>query len=210
MKKFFASAFLATAVVGCGGEIDTEVGQPAVEIETEKFRLSMKTKFHTEGELVKFMTASASVVTVESEFYRGKPWVAMVFEPGAEPGVDLPLHHEWGVVPDNLEFDYSPDMDFEPGAYDMVAMIYAGTEVTPEMISGSVLDLPFPANKDVTTFTLDQSSIKEKDPDFAPGMIRVNLGTTNTGVVCENRWSTEEHSEEERFASFTNTYLILP
>ena len=130
MKKFFASAFLATAVVGCGGEIDAEVGQPTVEIETEKFRLSMKTKFHTEGELVKFMTASASVVTVEADFYRGKPWVAMVFEAGAEPGVDLPLHYEWGTVPDELEFDYTPGMDFEPGAYDMVAMVYAGTEMT--------------------------------------------------------------------------------
>ena len=200
---------LASVLFACGGEM-VDGGMEPAPIETKGYKLTLKTKFNPEGEMINFMTASASVITVESEFYRGKPWIGMLFEAGAEPGVDLPIHHAWGTVPDSLEFDYSPDIELEPGAYEMVSIVYAGTQMTPELMHGNPLELPFPSQKDVTTFTLDQSVVLEGDPDFAPGMIRVNLGEEDASVDCQNRWSTEEHDMEYRLQSFTNTYLILP
>lgn len=205
----FVTSCLTGFMFACGGEV-LDGGMASPPIETQTYRLTMKTKFVPEGDAIRFMTASASVITVESDFYRGKPWVGLLFEAGAEPGVDEPIHHEWGTVPDSLEFEYAPDLELEPGAYEFVSIVYAGTPMTSEIMDGSPLDFPFPSNKDVTTFTLDQSVVREGDPDFAPGMIRVNLDDKDTSVDCQNRWSTEEDTMDVRTQSFRNTYLILP
>ena len=184
---------------------------PDMMLGTDGYQLTLHTVFTPdENDELKFNTASASVIAVPADFYRGKPWVGMLFALGAEPGVDEPIHSEWGVVPDNLDFDYTPNILLPPNGYDMVMIIYAGTDLDDDIREQDILDLPFPTNQDVTSFTIDRSMIREGDPDFAPGMIRAYIDDQNVEVELANKWSTEEHSVEERTESFTNTYLLVP
>src|SRR5690606_1173124 len=98
----------------------------------------------------------------------GKPFYAATFEAGFSSGNDLPLYEQWGTVPESLSIDVvNPPLYQDDAAYDVVFVVYVNTEAGPGA------EPPAAIAGDLATFTIDQSVIRDGDPQIVPGVVRV-------------------------------------
>ena len=205
--------FSVVAMLACGAS-DGSTPKPSADAGGEPdaaplaHRLTLRVSMHTDGEQLPFITASSSVAMSEATYYTAKPWALRVYEAGADPGTDRPIYEKWGVVPDDLALEITPERTFPDGPYDVVFVLFATTKITDAERSGArrVANL---ASGDVSSFTTDHSEVRSGDPDFlgTNGLIRVNVEGADATLSLENRTSSIDDPPEVRRASFVNTLL---
>ena len=155
-----------------------------------------------DGELVPFITPTGDVVEVAREDLIGKPYVVAVFAAGFGSGVDLPLHTEWGFVPDSLEIEYASPARFAVGPYDLSLIVYTLTDITDELREEPFA--PIPMTGELSAFTISQAEVREGDPELTNGVIRMNLDGDDVHVALENR------VELPISSAFVDTIMAVP
>jgi hypothetical protein len=156
-----------------------------------------------DGETLTFLTPALSTFSMAVSNVAGKPYYVALFTGGFDQGVDLDLHHEWGIVPDDLHITYASPRRFFSGPYDVSVIVYTQTEITDairEDFYGVV-----PKSGELSAFTLSQDRVKPGDPKFSNGVIRVNVEDGDGEFRLENR-----NDPADIGASLTDTVLTVP
>jgi len=172
--------------------------------------LTLNAKFVVDGGQVAFMTPSIVVTKVPVDTLVGKHYVIGVYPAGFSPGNDPALDSMWGIVPESLEISYTTPATYKDGPYDIVLVVYRGTEITPDIISKPVQFAPPAQNGDLATFSIEVSVVHMGDPKPPAGVIRVNVAGADASLSVENRWPMDPKDMMQVAQAFTNTVLLLP
>lgn len=155
------------------------------------------------GASVTFLTPALSTYTTTASDIAGKPYYVATFPGGFDQGVDLDLHHEWGVVPDDLRVRYVSPPKFLDGPYDVAFIVYTKTEITK-----AVRDDFFtvaPKSGELSGFTLSHDRVRPGDPTFGNGVVRINVEGADGAAELRNR-----HDPKDVGGSLTDTVLTVP
>jgi hypothetical protein len=133
----------------------------------------------------------------------GRPYYVATFTGGFDQGVDLDLHHEWGVVPEDLRVEYVSPKQFENGPYDVVFIVYTQTEIT-DAIRKDIYAV-VPRSQELSAFTLSQDRVKPGDPKFSNGAVRVNVEDADAVLELDNK-----HDTSNIGGSLVDTVLTVP
>jgi hypothetical protein len=155
------------------------------------------------GANLTFLTPALSLFTMPAADVAGKPYYAATFPGGFDQGVDLDLHHEWGVVPDDLHVRYVTPPKFLDGPYDVAFIVYTKTEIT-QAIRDDFFTVA-PKAGELSAFTLSHDRIRPGDPSFGNGVVRVNVEGADGTVELRNR-----HSSNGGLSPLTDTVLTVP
>jgi hypothetical protein len=156
-----------------------------------------------DGETLTFLTPALSTFSMPASKVAGRPYLVALFTGGFDQGVDLDLHHEWGIVPDDLRISYTSPRKFFNGPYDVSVIVYTETEITDEIRADFYGVVP--RSGELSAFTLSQDRVKPGDPKFSNGVIRVNVEDADGECRLENR-----HDPKDVGASLTDTVLTVP
>ena len=156
----------------------------------------------TDGQ-VAFLTASGSIVEHPQAYIAGKTFYAAVFDGGFAQGLDLPLAEHWGTVPDDLSIAATFDVTLPDGPYDVSLIVYTETAIDPATTDPE--SVPIPVAGELSAFTLSQDEIRDGDPSFANGVVRVNVAGSDATVTLSNRADPDDIG-----ASFVDTILVVP
>jgi hypothetical protein len=192
----------AAWVLGCTS--DGAAAPPADEPEGDyAIRADVHLVPDEDGETLTFLTPALSTFSMAASNVAGKPYYVALFTGGFDQGVDLDLHHEWGIVPDDLHISYTSPRKFFSGPYDVSVIVYTETEITDAIrqdFYGVV-----PKSGELSAFTLSQDRVRPGDPKFSNGVIRVNVEDADGEFLLENR-----NDPADIGASLTDTVLTVP
>lgn len=188
------SAVIAAGTLACGPAADAD-----------DHAITMEVRLNPNGDQVGFVSPAGSVIETPVADIVGKPYFAAIFEAGFSSGNDLPLYEEWGTMPADLDVDIAAPPQFEDGAaYDMVFVVY----VTSDVMIGD--EPPAAINGDLATFTIDQSVIREGDPQIVPGVVRIVIDGENAIKRVENRLPEDPDDSASFTEAMTDTIMIVP
>lgn len=202
MSTFLRSlplAALALTTLACASSPDdTDAAEDA-------HALTLEVRLAPAGEVLQFISPAGSVIETPVADIVGKPYYSATFEAGFSSGNDLPLHEEWGIVPEDLDVDIvNPAIYEDDAAYDVVFVVYVNTEAGPGA------EPPAAKAGDLATFTIDQSVIREGDPQIVPGVVRVVIEGEDAVKRVENRVPSDLEDSAELTAAMTDTVMIVP
>ena len=167
--------------------------------------ITLEVRLEPAGDQLQFVSPAGSIIETPVADIVGKPWYCATFEAGFSSGNDLPLYEEWGTVPESLSVDIAnPAMYAGDAAYDVVFVVYVNSEAGPDM------EPPAAVNGDLATFTIDQSVIREGDPQIVPGVVRVVVGEEDAVKRVENRIPEDLENSDDFRAAMTDTVMIVP
>lgn len=166
-------------------------------------RLSVQLKPDADGETLTFLTPALSTFSMSRAAVVGRPYYVAMFTGGFDQGVDLDLHHEWGVVPEDLRVEYVSPARFENGPYDVAFIVYTQTEIT-DAIRKDIYTV-VPRSQELSAFTLSQDRVKPGDPKFSNGVVRVNVEDADAVLDLDNK-----HDTSDIGGSLVDTVLTVP
>jgi len=183
------------------GSTDGSTGEDSTSEATSHIHLEAP-MVAIDGQLA-FLTAAGSIVEHPQAYVAGKTFYAAVFEGGFAQGLDLPLAVHWGTVPDDLSITATFDVAVPDGPYDVSLIVYTETPIDPA--STDLDSVPIPVAGELSAFTLSQDEIRDGDPSFANGVVRVNVAGADATVTLTNRADPEDIG-----GSFVDTILVVP
>jgi hypothetical protein len=194
----------AAALLLAGCSSDGAVA-PSVVVPTGDYTIRADVQLRPDegGETLTFLTPALSTFSMPASSVAGKPYYVALFTGGFDQGVDLDLHHEWGIVPDDLHIEYESPREFFNGPYDVSVIVYTETEITDAIrkdFYGVV-----PKSGELSAFTLSQERVRPGDPKFSNGVIRVNVEDADGECRLENR-----NDPADIGSSLTDTVLTVP
>lgn len=154
------------------------------------------------GTELTFLTPALSQFTMPAADVIGKPYYTAVFNGGFDQGVDLDLLHAWGTVPEDLHVTYTSPAVLADGPYDVAFIVYTQTIIT-EAIREDYFTVA-PKAGELSGFSLSQDRVRDGDPPFTNGVVRVNVDGADGELFLENRHSSDV------LASLTDTVLTVP
>ncbi len=167
--------------------------------------LSFKASFNqtTEPGKMNFLTPSAGMLQLVPTDLIGKPYVISVFEGGFNQGVDYDLQRHWGVIPSDMNVEFTFPEQMKPGPYDVSFIVYTDSVITD---ADKKMEFPpVPHAGELSAFTLSQDQVLEGDPSFSNGVIRVNLTGCGSSLSISNK-----ADEDDLLNSFNDTILVVP
>ena len=189
------------AFTGCGDETQTtESNTHAVN-----FRADLRTD---DNGMLPFMTPGATPIRIDTSEVVGKPFYMAIFDAGFVPGVDAPLHYQWGTIDASRTVDWTTPADLPDGPYDVLFVVYRVTEVPADAVGDPMAVAAI--NGDLATFTISEQDIREGDPPLTAGVLRVNIEGEDAVKTTENRWADDLSDIEAGTAAFTDTILFVP
>lgn len=173
--------------------------------EPEGHAITLEVRLTAVDDQLRFVSPAGSVIETPVADVVGKPYYSATFEAGFSSGNDLPLYEEWGTVPDSLSVDIvNPGIYADDAAYDVVFVVYVNTEAGPES------DPPAAVAGDLATFTIDQTVIRDGDPNIVPGVVRVVIEGEDAVKRVENRTPDDPGDSMQLTAAMTDTVMIVP
>jgi len=160
------------------------------------------------GELA-FLSPSATIATHAPADVIGKPYYVGVFPAGFSSGNDPALWQRWGTVPASLAITETTSPDFEPGAYDMVLVLYTNSPISPAQLAFEATP-PAAAGGDLASFNLSSADVLPGDPDQALGTLRMNVIDGDVRMEIANRTPADLADRDQTVAAFEHTVLIIP
>jgi hypothetical protein len=160
------------------------------------------------GETLTVLNPAASPSVLDVSGVVGKPYYAALFEGGFDQGVDLDLHHEWGTIPEGLVIDYQSPPGYTDGPYDVAFIVYTDTEITDAVREDLIP--PTPHAGELSAFSLSQDRVKDGDPGFGAGVIRVNVEHADASVTLENRVPADVTDGAAVAEALADTILAVP
>lgn len=201
-------AALAALLCACpaddGPDCDAGADDP---VALDGHRLRVRMRLHADPEGVSFLTPAASVFALPEDDIVAKPYYVGVFAGGLDQGVDLSLHHAWGVVSDDLEIVYETPPMLADGPYDVALIVYTQNPVSDETMASEFAQVPLAG--ELSAFTLSQDEVREGDPGFPNGVVRVNIEGADAELVLENRVPDMDRGIGV-LKAFTNTIVTVP
>lgn len=171
----------------------------------EGYAITLEVRLTPAGDQVRFVSPAGSVIETPVADVVGKPFYSATFEAGFSSGNDLPLHEQWGTVPESLAVDIvNPAMFDDDAAYDVVFVVYVNTDAGPES------EPPAAVAGDLATFTIDQTILREGDPQIVPGVVRVVIEGEDAIKRVENRVPEDPSVSDQLVAAMTDTVMIVP
>ena len=195
------AALAASAAAGCASDDGDERGSPALN--RHAVRLSVRLRPDADGETLTFLTPALSTFSMPRASVVGKPYYVATFTGGFDQGVDLDLHHAWGVVPEDLHVEYVSPAKFDNGPYDVAFIVYTQTEIT-EAIRKDYFTV-VPRSGELSAFTLSQDRVRPGDPKFSNGVVRVNVEDADAELELDNK-----HDTTDIGGSLVDTVLTVP
>jgi hypothetical protein len=194
------AALVAAGSAGCSSDDATE-GTPTAK--GHAVRLSVRLRPEADGETLTFLTPALSLFSMARGSVVGRPYYVATFTGGFDQGVDLDLHHEWGVVPEDLHVQYVSPAKFANGPYDVAFIVYTQTEITDAIRKDYFTVVP--RSGELSAFTLSQDRVKPGDPKFSNGVVRVNVEDADAELELDNK-----HDSTNIGGSLVDTVLTVP
>ena len=190
--------------LGCDAS-ESETSNPTNNTFSINFIANLKTD---DDGMLSFMTPGATRVQVERSSAVGKPYHIAVFRAGFVPGLDEPLHYQWGTLDESLTVDWTTPADLVDGPYDVVFILYRETEITEEIVDAPIAIAAI--DGDLATFTISTDDILDGDPPLTAGVLRININGDHALKVAENRWVDDLSDSTTSTQVFTDTILLIP
>ena len=152
---------------------------------------------------VPFVTPSGSIVEHPRDFLVGKPYLAAVFDGGFAQGVDEPIDHVWGTVPEDLVVDIELGQALSEGPYDVAFIVY--TETTIDAAAMESAFAPIPVAGELSAFTASVDEVLEGDPPISNGVLRANIVDADAAIDISNKTN-----PDDLFDSLVDTILVVP
>lgn len=202
-RRSFTRSLLVALALATSSSLGLLACSPAAE--PEGHALTLEVRLTPTGDQLRFVSPAGSVIETPIADIVGKPFYAATFEAGFSSGNDLPLFEQWGTVPESLSIDIvNPPVYDDDAAYDVVFVVYVNTEAGPGA------EPPAAIAGDLATFTIDQSVIRDGDPQIVPGVVRVVIEGGDAVKRVENRVPDQLGDSGQLTAAMTDTVMIVP
>jgi hypothetical protein len=195
------AALAVAGALGCAS--DDGQGRNSPALNGHAVRLSVRLQPDADGETLTFLTPALSTFSMARASVAGRPYYVATFTGGFDQGVDLDLHHEWGVVPDDLHVQYVSPAKFDNGPYDVAFIVYTQTEITDAIRKDYFTVVP--RSGELSAFTLSQDRVRPGDPKFSNGVVRVNVEDADAVLELDNK-----HDTTDIGGSLVDTVLTVP
>jgi hypothetical protein len=203
----FAHPFLGCILLG-GLGCSTDGSDTAEVDAAPTYSLALTATIESNEGIATFVTPSASPYEVAVDDIIGKPWYIAFFDAGAEPGVDIPRHYQWGEVADDLVVEYTSPPEFANGPHDAVFVLYLNEEITEDEKDDDFA--PIAIAGDLASFTLAETVVDEGDPDLHLALLRLKVEDDDAQVQITNRVPSDWDDDDQLLDAFINTILTVP
>jgi hypothetical protein len=181
---------------------DSDPTNPEISME-DGFVVQFRAHMQPSDTGVPFVTPSGSIVEHPRDFLVGKPYLAAIFDGGFAQGVDEPIDHVWGTVPEDLLVDIELGDSLPAGPYDVAFIVY--TETTIDDAARESAFAPIPVAGELSAFTASVDEVLEGDPPISNGVLRANIVNADTVVEISNKTN-----PDDLFDSLVDTILVVP
>jgi hypothetical protein len=189
----------------CSGGTEGDSGATA---DPDLYSLTLDVSIESEEGAATFLTPTVSPQDVDINTIVGKPWYMAFFDAGAEPGVDVPVHANWGDVGEDLFVSYTTPAQFESGPHDAVFVVYIEAEIEEEDKDDEFA--PLAVGGDLASFTLGEQVVRDGDPNLHLAFLRFNVDDQDTQVGITNKTPMDWDDDEQLLDAFIDTILIVP